>query len=265
MAKKDDRGRVQSTGTSFEIIHTLQERGPSRLSEIADHLGMAESTTHRHLSTLCDLRYVSRQGERYQLGLRFVRLGQAARTRDADYAAAKPYVEDIAEETEERAQFVVEDHGLGVYLYQATGNRAVEVGTNIGRQIRLHCSSAGKTILAHYPRDRVHEILDRWGLPAYTEETITDRDELLAELDEIRERGYGFNREEHVEGIHAVAVPVERDGSILGVLSVSGPSHRLRGGRLETEVPDLLLATANELELNIAYAGADRPENHIVE
>ncbi|QCS42501.1 IclR family transcriptional regulator [Natrinema versiforme] len=267
MTERDAGGgnRIGSTKTSFAIVHELQENGPSRLSEIATELDLTESTTHRHLNTLCDLRYVSRQGERYQIGLRFARLGRAARTRDPAYETARQHVQDLAEETQERSQFVVEDYGLGIYLHVETGSKAVRAGFDVGRQIHLHGSSAGKSILAHYPRDRVDEIFDRWELPALTDNTITDREALYDELEAVRERGVGFNREEHVDGINGVAVPVVRDGSVLGALAVAGPSHRLNGDRLESEVPNMLLTAANELELNITYSSPDSSADHIVE
>lgn len=266
MTHRDGGGnRVGSTKTSFEIVHALQENGPSRLSEIAAELDLPESTTHRHLNTLWDLRYVSRQGERYQLGLRFARLGRAAQTRDPAYAMAKRHVETLATETQERSQFVVEDHGLGIYLHVATGSKAVRAGFDVGRQIHLHCSSAGKSILAHSSREYVDEIFDRWELPALTENTITNREELYAELDRVRERGVAFNREEHVDGINGIAVPVKRDESVLGALAVAGPSHRLEGERLEEEVPDMLLAAANELELNVTYSASENSTDHVVE
>lgn len=263
--ERGDGNRIGSTKTSFEIVHALEENGPCRLSEIAAELDLTESTAHRHLNTLCDLRYVSRDGERYQIGLRFLRLGRAARTRDPAYETAKQYVRDLADETEERAQFVVEDHGIGMYLHVETGAKAVRAGFGVGRQIHLHSSSAGKSILAQYPRERVDEILDRWELPALTENTITDREALYEELERVRDRGVAFNREEHVDGINGVSVPVKRDGSVLGALTVAGPSHRLNGDRLEDELPDRLLAAANELELNVTYPSADSSTDHVVE
>ncbi|SFB86078.1 transcriptional regulator, IclR family [Halobiforma haloterrestris] len=256
---------IQTTKTSLEVVHTLQEIGPARLSEIADRLDMAESTTHRHLQTLRDLRYVSRDGDRYQLGLRFTRLGRAARTRDPAYEMTQSHVQELAEETGERAQFVVEDHGLGIYVHVETGSRAVRAGFGVGRQIHLHSSSAGKAILANYPRERVDEIIDRWGLPALTDHTITDREELYDELEAVRERGVAFNRKEHVDGINGTAVPVRRDGDVLGALAVAGPSHRLTGDQFEQEVPDMMLAAANELELNVTYATPESADDHIVE
>ncbi|THE64136.1 IclR family transcriptional regulator [Salinadaptatus halalkaliphilus] len=257
-------GGIQSTKTSFAVVHALEELGPARLSEIADHLELAESTTHRHLSTLRDLRYVSKDGEMYQIGLRFVRLGRGARTRDSAYEQVEPYVQTLADETDERAQFVVEEHGLGTYLHMGTGDRAVRVVFGVGHQIHLHCSSAGKAILSQYPRDRVDEVVDRWGLPAHTDKTITERENLHAELEATAERGVAFNREEHVEGINAAGVPVVRDGTVLGAIAVAGPSHRLTGERLEETLPNAMLAAVNELELNITYDGQNAAD-YVVE
>ncbi|SDR03077.1 IclR family transcriptional regulator [Natronobacterium texcoconense] len=256
---------LRGTRTSFEVLHALQELGPSRLSEIADHLEMAESTTYRHLQTLAELRYVSRDGERYQLGLRFLRLGQSARTRDPAYEMSRRQVRTLAEETEERSQFVVEDHGLGIYVHVETGSKGVSAGFGVGRQIHLHCSSAGKAILSTYSRERVDQILDRWGLPALTEQTITDRDRFYEELEGVRDRGVAFNREEHVDGLNGVAVPVERGDDLLGALVVAGPSHRLTGERFRETIPDLLLAAANELELHATYSEPERADDHVVE
>ncbi len=259
------RNLIKSTKTSFEIIHALQEMGPSRLSSIAEQVQLPESTTHRHLNTLQDLRYVSRQGNLYQIGLRFARLGRTAQTRDPRYIQAESYVKDLANQTEERVQFVVEEHGLGIYLYQETGSKAVRIGSSVGRQAHLHCTAAGKMLLANYSADRVTEIIDRWGLPTYTEKTITDIDTLFEELERIKERGYAFNREEQVTGVNAVAVSVQHNDTVIGVFSVSGPSHRLHGEWFEEQIPNLMLATANEFELDITYSGSDGSQDHLVE
>ena len=255
---------IGATQTSFDVLRTLQEIGPARLTDVADHLDLAESTTHRHLNTLREMRYVSKTGDRYQVGLRLARLGQAAQSRDQAFRMVRPHVRRLAEETEERAIFVAEDHGLGVYIHVETGEKAVRIRTDVGRQVHLHCSSLGKAILSQYDRDRVEEIFDRWGMPAHTDHTITDREEHYGELDRVRERGYAISRQEHIEGINAAAVPITVDGDVIGSLGISGPSHRLNDDRLETELPELLLVSANELELNITYELDDRAD-HLVE
>jgi len=266
MVDRNSEYPIKTTATSFEIVHVLQQKGPCRLSEIASQLEMAESTIHRHLKTLHSLRYVSRSGQKYQIGLRLAHLGEAARTRNEAFHEVKDHVRSLAEETGERAQFVGEDHGLGVYLYLETGDKAVQAGLSVGRQIRLHCSSAGKAILSEYSRERVDEILDRWGLPKQTERTITDRETYYEELEQVRDRGVAFNREEHIHGINAVAVPVHDAGeNVLGAFCVSAPSHRMKGEWFEKTIPDLLLGSANALELNLVYSDPESTDDVVVE
>jgi DNA-binding IclR family transcriptional regulator len=88
-----------------------------------------------------------------------------------------------------------------------------------------------------------------------TEHTVTNLEDLMAELDTVREEGIAFSREESTEGLNAVGAPIsEPDGSPLGAISVCGPAHRLRGPRLEEEIPDLLRGVTHELELNFKYS-----------
>lgn len=92
------------------------------------------------------------------------------------------------------------------------------------------------------------------GAPRLTPNTITDEEELLEELERTRERGYALNDEESTSGLRAVSVSItDSDGSVLGALGVSGPTHRFTNGRFEEELPDILLGVVNGLELDIQY------------
>jgi DNA-binding IclR family transcriptional regulator len=162
----------------------------------------------------------------------------------------------MAEATGERVQFVIEEHGLGIYLHtEASDENAVMIDRRDGVHRHLHSTAAGKAILAELPTARVDDVIAEHGLPAETDQTIVDRVSLNAELDRIHEAGVSYNDEESVEGLRAVGVPVFRpDGVILGAFSVSGPSNRLTGDRFREEIPSLLLGHANEIELNLRYA-----------
>lgn len=246
---------LSTTEKSFRIINALYENDGATLSRLNRFLDIPKSTIHRHLGTLQKHRYVHMEDNEYHVGFKFLELGEYTRNRKEAYQLAKEPVNTLAEETGERAQFVVEEQGRGIYLYIETGEHAVRTGLSVGQQIYLHSTSAGKVILSLLPDDRVNEILDEYGLPPLTENTITDSNELKSQLDEIRERGYAFNREENIKGLRAVSGPVTDENDILiGVLSVSGPSHRMKGEWFQSGLPDLVLGTANELELRIAYA-----------
>lgn len=246
---------IQSLERGVEILELIMELEGAGVSELADRLDMPMSTVHGYLSTLYDLEYLVKEGDSYQISTRFLRLGGYSRERKREYRMAAKKVTALAEETGERSQFVIEEHGQGVFLYRAFGAHAVETDSKIGKRMYLHCTSAGKAILAHLPADEVESILATQGLPAVTGNTTTDEDALFDELSEIRDRGYSTNHQENIEGLNAIGVPVQTaQGEIFGSLSISGPSHRLKGDYLHEELRDLLLGTANELELNITYA-----------
>ena len=85
----------------------------------------------------------------------------------------------------------------------------------------LHCNSLGKAMLAHMSEETVLEIIERHGLPKKTKNTITNLEDLLAELEDVREQGHAFDEEELITGLRCVAAPV-RDSSenIFGAVSV---------------------------------------------
>ena len=246
---------LSTTATSFEIVFELRELDGATLSELSSELDIPKSTMHRHLSTLVDYGFVSVERGKYHIGFRFLEFGEYVRERKEAYRLAKTTVSDLARQTGERAQFVVLEKDKGVYVHIDVGEHAVRTGLSVGRQIDLHSTAAGKVILAHLPDERVAEIIEGGGLAPKTEATITDVDELYDQLEETRTRGYAFNREENIKGLCAAAGPVtDRDGVLIGVLSVSGPSNRMKGDWFRHEIPDLILGSANELELRIAYA-----------
>lgn len=249
-----DRRRVKTVDTAFDLLEALRERSGMTLGGLADRHGIAKSTVHRHLNTLLDRGYVVREGDRYRLSLRFLDMGNSTQTREQAYVLAEPKVEELADRTDERAQFVVEEHGRAVYVHMDSGEYAVKTNTHVGKHNPIHASAGGLAILAHVDRERVEAIVDRRGLERQTDYTITDREELFEELESIRDRGYSINDQGHIAGLRAVGAPVTgSDGDVIGALSVSGPTNRLQGPRLKEELPNLLLGSANELELNIAY------------
>lgn len=246
---------VKSTRTMFNIVHRLKELDGAHVTELADDLGLAKSSIHQHLATLDDLGYVVKEDGKYYVGLGFLTLAEYAKQRKEVYRLSKPMVAELAEETGERAQFFVEEHGRAIYLHTEQGRHAVRADRWVGTRRYMHSCAGGKAMLANYPPTAVEDIIDRWGLPAETEHTITDRQELSEELEKIRSVGYSLNREESIDGLRAIGVPVkDADGDVLGAFSISGPSHRFQGEWFERTVPNLLLGKANELELKIAYS-----------
>jgi len=246
---------VGSVDTMFDIIEYVgRANGGVTLADAATDLDYAKSTVHRHLTTLERRGYVVHE-DGYYVGLRFLELGEQARNRRRAYQLAKEKVEELADATDERAQFIVEEHGEAVYIHRALGDHAVRTDPGIGKRIPLHATSAGKAILAAIPEEEQSRIVEQTSFDEITDATTTNPDDLRNELERVRERGYAFNRQENLDGLHAVGVPVtEPSDDVIGALSVSGPSHRLTGEWFSNDLPTLLLGAANEIELNIAHS-----------
>jgi DNA-binding IclR family transcriptional regulator len=247
----DDGGRtLQTTTTSLEVVATLRELDGARVTELAEELDLAPSTVHTHLTTLVDEDFVVKSGDLYYLSLRFLELGDYVRNRRKAYRIAESYTEQLAEETDCRAVFVVEENGRGVYMYTYSGRHAVWTYSTVGKRFYLHQTAAGKAILSRFTEARIDQIIEKWGLPAATEHTITDRSVLLEQLEAIRDRGVSFNYEEQLDGVKAVGVPVDgSDDQVVGAFSVASPANRMADEKFEEEVPNVLLGVANEFEL----------------
>lgn len=248
-----DRNRVSSVERAFDIIEFIHERDAARLSDVVEHFDLAKSTAHRHLSTLEEAGYLVTDADGYRLSFKFLELGEDVRRRKSVYQQAKPVVEQLAAETDERAQFTIEEDGYLVYVHTALGNHAVKTDARLGKHVAMNTVSAGKAIMAHLPEAKVREIIDRRGLPALTESTITEEDPLFEELETIRDRGYALNLEERTNGLRAISVPVTYDGEVIGAFGLSGPTHRFTEERLNDDFAPLLLGVANEFELEIKY------------
>ena len=245
---------VKSARTTLRILESLKDRDVATVTELTEEFDLSKSSIHNYLSTLEREGYVVKEGAQYRLSLRLLDLGGYARHKQRLYDIAKEEVTDLAAETGEMANLLVEEHGEGVYIHRAHGDKAVKTDSYVGQCVHLHNTALGNAMLAHFPTERVDEILDRHGLPRTTERTITDREELFEKLDRIREENVAFDDEERVKGLRCVAVPIINNNDIVeGAISVSGPTSRLQGERFREELPQKLKNAANVIELNITY------------
>lgn len=251
MTKKATRP-IRSDETLLSILEALEAATEPSIGELAESVDASKSTVHNHLSTLRQHGYVVKDGQSYRLGLRFLELGESVRTGTDIYDVARQHVDALSRETELLVNIAVEERGRGVYLYRTRVDDGVQLATRAGEAHELHCTATGKALLAHSPTERVESILRTHGLPELTENTITERDELLSELQQIRERGVAFDDEEYGRGLRCVGAPIlDSDDAVVGAISASGPATELVDERFTSELPTRLEQTANRIELSL--------------
>lgn len=251
--RADDGRTIKSNETLFAIVETLAETGGAGVTELAERLDLAKSTVHKHLVSLERRRYVVNDGHQYRLGLQFFNTGVAVRNQYDVYHAAKDRIDRLAAETDEAVWLIVHENGRGIFLYGVSCNDSFSFDSTIGTWVPLHANSAGKAILAHLPEREVVEIVERHGLPAQTENTITDEETLFNELEAARERGYAMNFQEDLRGLHAIATPVIDDGRPVAAVTIAGAANRLTEERIESELCEPLFEAVDDIELRLVY------------
>lgn len=240
---------IKTVEKSFEIVEALQNLQPAGVSAVAADVDVPVSTAYMHLNTLRQRGYVVKTADDYRLSLRFLEHGGSVRQQLDYFSIVKDEVNQLKYITGEIAGFAVEQRGKRVVLYRSEGSSAVGDQIPIGEHTYLHWTSLGKAILANLPSERIDEIIDTHELPASTNHTITNKDELRGELERIRTVGYAVDDAERRRGIRGIAVPVvDANEDIIGSIGVAGPKVRFNEHRL-AELLDILREKRNVIEV----------------
>jgi len=250
----DGRRRIKTADRVFDIIGIVQEKGRVRIGDVANRLNLSKSTVHEYLYTLADRGYLVRDGDEYQLGLRFLDHGQRAKDRYEILSFVQQSLCVLSEKTDEAVWYMIEEQKEVVYLANELGENAVQTHARIGGREHLHCTAGGKAILAFHSEEKVSEIIERNPLPAKTEYTITDPDVLSEELETVRQRRYAVNDGETAKGEKAIAAPIRPDdpGSY-GAIAIAGPRRRIDRKQREEGLSDLLLGEVEEIALRMNW------------
>ena len=246
---------INSNLTLLRILDGLESLGGGRIQDIADETGITKSTVHNHVSTLRQQGFIVKDGDRYFLGLRFLKLGEAARNRGPLFSFGRPIADKVANETGELTNLSTVENARGVYLYRTQDGQEIQFSTDAGEYHDLHCSATGKAMLAFLPESVLDEVEDTHGLTRKTENTITDCAALEENLESVRENQLALDLEEYEKGLRCIASPIlDEDDRALGAISVSGPATRFTGDYYHEELAEAVKSAANVIGLNITRA-----------
>lgn len=239
---------VQSVDRAISVLELLARAGWSGVTDIAAALGVHKSTAWRLVATL-EARGLVAQHEdtgKYHLGFGLVHLARAVTVGFDLKRRARPMAERLADQTAETVVVAVLDGDGVVNIDQIIPHSGVVSMSWMGRRTPLHCSANGKALFAFLPEDQRAAFL---AAPHehFTPHTVIDRDELAAQLADVRRDGYAAALEELEEGLNAVAAPImAADGELLGALSISAPAWRMPADRVP-ELGKLAVDAAHEI------------------
>jgi len=233
-APYDDRVEpIRSLARSLKVLDMLLEtdadpvlrnRGIT-VQAISAEIEVHKTTALRLLKTLIAAGYAGPSPDDahgYVLGPALRRGGELPGAIERLKEMARPFLEELVEQTGECAHVAVADGGRVLVIDDVETDNALRVVPGSGRHVALHSTSAGKCLIA-------------WGLaeipstlPQRTARTITNPDALRAHLVDIQAQGYAFDDEENAPYTRCISAPVfDPGGNAIGCIGIDAPSVRL--------------------------------------
>ncbi len=249
--ESESRSFVRSLARGLSIIVVMGDKSYGMtLSEVAESAGLDRATTRRFLMTLKDLGYVTLDGRRFLLTPRILDLGYAYLSSMPVWQMAIPYLQRVADSTNESCSIGVLDQNDVIYIARAqSGTRRMTMNLSVGARLPAFCTSMGRVLLAGLDSDALETYYAGVALEPHTEYTVRTLDELRAAVTRVREQGWAFCNQEAEHGVRSIAVPLhDRAGTVVAAMNVSIGSLKLAETEITTAILPQLQATAREID-----------------
>lgn len=227
----EDRYAIRSVDRALDILECISAKnGLLTVDQIVSATGLPKTTTFRILATLAARRMVERdpQTQTYRLGMLALVIGVRAMG-DLDLRrGARPHLEQLVAATGETVHLSILSDDSALCLDKLDASRSMRMSSFVGFLDPLHCSGVGKALLAFQDEPVRRQLIARMRFEPHTPHTITTPDQLVAQINEIRARGYAIDDEEIEEGLRCIAAPIrDHSGTVVAAVSISGPTTRV--------------------------------------
>jgi IclR family KDG regulon transcriptional repressor len=241
------RYHIRAVERALSILKLFIANG-SELSaaEISAHLNLHRSTTFRFLVTLMDSGFIEQnpQNHKYHLGIATFELGNAFLKQTNLHERAKSVLESLRDQSGETVHLAILEENEVVYLEKLAGLHPIGLmSSRVGSRSPAYCTGLGKALLAYSREEEIQQVIQNTKMTVFTENTITNRQELLDEFSRIRAQGYAVDQEEHEHGVMCVAAPVFDSTGVVAAISAAGPAARM-DRKMKEENLELLVKEA---------------------
>jgi len=216
------------------------------VTEIASKLSMPKSTIHALLATLREEGYIiyDPKAKKYSLGFKPLELAGRIRSNRDLRDLSLPFMEELSRTCEEDVALNILVEGRRICIALVESRYFVRQFVPVGKALPLHCSAAGKVLMAYLSSSEIDTIIKRHGLLRFTPNTIANKKGLIIELKNVRKRGYAESREEYGKDAAALAFPIfNGKGETVASLSIQSTVNRLTDKTRETLITEGLRAS----------------------
>src|SRR3984893_108556 len=244
------------TGSLAKGLAVLAVFGPDNpsmgVSEIARLVQINRATAYRIVSALTSLRFLARidrggGGREYRPGLKVLLLGRAALESLELPELALPYLQQLQAQVGETVNMAILDGASIVYILRLKTDIIVNIRLFVGSRLSAHCTSMGKAMLAFLAEDELDTILAQIDYQPLTERTARGREQLLADLENVRRLGFAVNDQELALGLRSVAAPVFNRHRVVAAVNIAVPAGRVGYDRVSQDLGPAIRNTAQRI------------------
>jgi DNA-binding IclR family transcriptional regulator len=202
---------VPAVEKCFAILDLLSKVDkPLGISDISRQLALNKSTVFNMVYTLIDLNVLEGLDDgKFGFGPRFYMLGSAAGNRSELIRVAHPCLEKINDETKLSAFLGIRADLRSVIVDKVDSAHGIRFSSEIGMQMPVLAGAGIKAMLSLLGDRELDTLLANAPFKRYTPNTITDPNVYKTEIDTVRREGIAFDREEYIEGMVALGVPID--------------------------------------------------------
>lgn len=229
MTENKSSSNIQVIDRAVQVLDTIYRYPESAtLKIVAADTNLSTSTAHRILASLIHNKLVERDVDgHYRFGEHLNKLGAVRQVKSDLRATAMPVMALLRDKLNETVNLTVREGDVLLYLDKAAPNRMMQVQQLIGSKAPLHVTAVGKLMLGLEGEYGIKAYSKRTNLPAYTQNTLSNDDDLLSACLEYVNLGYGLDNEEAEIDVGCIGVLIyDQSKSVIGGLSVSAPISR---------------------------------------
>jgi DNA-binding IclR family transcriptional regulator len=230
---------ARSIELAFDVLEAIaSSKRPLSQGQICTQLGVAKSSLSGTMKFLRERGYVQAVTDGgLQIGSRVLDLSHAYLAEQNLAKIGSEILVEVVDGIRESATLAILDDDRALVVAQKSCRQPLAYTMMIGTRPHLHASASGKILLAFSPIRDV--LLSNLSLEKVASQTLQDAEKLRDDLDNVIRLGFAVSDNEALDGVLAIAVPVNVNGEIIAALSVAGPDFRLGRTRRETVVDEL--------------------------
>lgn len=213
------------------------------LTEISNEVGLSKATVYRILNSLQKKDFVARDSHTGKYFLHWGLLGLASASIYRSHGlvqCAYPAMERLWRLTSETITLYVRRGTSRLCVAELPSPHPLRFTAGVGVTVPLHAGSPGKLLMAYMPQQELEEVIKHIELAALTQKTITDRENLLEELKQIRERGWATSFGERIDGGSSLSVPIWNNRrEVVASLNILAPYSRVGEEKIMSYLPAL--------------------------